>query len=229
MDGAAANGHLEVVHFLHENRDEGCTSAAMDGAVVNRHLEVVQYLREHQYEGCSSGTIADAVKNARFETLQLLCEHRGSNPSLEPAFQLAAELRRLKYVKYLYELDPACVSSADIVNKAAANGFLELIKFFHVHDSHFQFTSDAMHHAAINDHLNIVKFLHEHRSEGCNVSTLLQCDERGHARVLEFLCTSRPMKKPVRAIATAKKEERIVLAAKLERNDSTANTPYVYR
>ncbi len=44
MDRAAANGHLEVVRWLHANRTEGCTTSAMDDAAKNGHLEVVQWL-----------------------------------------------------------------------------------------------------------------------------------------------------------------------------------------
>lgn len=233
FDRAVANDHLEIVQFLHENQYKRWTSAAMDGAVVNRHIEVVQFLHDNRYEGCSSQALVDAVKNSEFEALQLLCEHRGDNSSIEPALQLAAELAKLKYVRFLYnELSPAhlfLATSAAIVTKAAASGFLELIRFFHTHDQHFQFSRDAMHSAAVNGHLSIVKFLHEHRSEGCNVNTLFQCDERGHARILEFFCSSRPMAKPVRAIAKAKKQGRVVLAAMLERCASTAKKAYVYR
>lgn len=32
MDNSAANGHLDAVKWLHENRSEGCTKFAMDGA-----------------------------------------------------------------------------------------------------------------------------------------------------------------------------------------------------
>jgi len=48
MDSAARNGHLEVVKFLHENRTEGCSFAAMDLAAENGHMEVVEYLKEKQ-------------------------------------------------------------------------------------------------------------------------------------------------------------------------------------
>ncbi|KAG3144679.1 hypothetical protein PI126_g14057 [Phytophthora idaei] len=41
MDEAAANGHLRVVQWLHENRDEGCTTVATNAA-SNGHLSVVQ-------------------------------------------------------------------------------------------------------------------------------------------------------------------------------------------
>jgi len=52
MDGAAANGHLNVVQWLQQNRTEGCTEAAMDGAASNGFLEAVQWLHENRTEGC---------------------------------------------------------------------------------------------------------------------------------------------------------------------------------
>lgn len=40
MDEACKNGHLEVVEWLHQNRQEGCTGGAMDMAASHGHLEV---------------------------------------------------------------------------------------------------------------------------------------------------------------------------------------------
>lgn len=64
-DHAAANGHLETVKWLHENRTEGCTRYAMTDAAGNGHLETVQWLHRNRDEGCGrgamvrSGAIAD--------------------------------------------------------------------------------------------------------------------------------------------------------------------------
>lgn len=44
MDEAAKNGHLDVVTWLHENRQEGCTGGAMDMAGRHGHLEVTSWL-----------------------------------------------------------------------------------------------------------------------------------------------------------------------------------------
>lgn len=40
MDEAAKNGHLDVIKWLHEKRQEGCTGGAMDMAGRHGHLEV---------------------------------------------------------------------------------------------------------------------------------------------------------------------------------------------
>ncbi|CAM9826875.1 unnamed protein product [Laminaria digitata] len=54
MNGAAYNGHLEVVKWLHENRTEGCTTSAMDVSAMHGHLEVVQWLAANRPEGCTT-------------------------------------------------------------------------------------------------------------------------------------------------------------------------------
>ncbi|EQC32473.1 hypothetical protein SDRG_09800 [Saprolegnia diclina VS20] len=51
MDGAAMNGHSDVVLFLHSARTEGCTIAAATAAAVNGHASVVRFLLEQRTEG----------------------------------------------------------------------------------------------------------------------------------------------------------------------------------
>lgn len=46
MDGAAATGELELIQWLHNNRNEGCSRAAFINAAVNRHLTVLEWLYE---------------------------------------------------------------------------------------------------------------------------------------------------------------------------------------
>ncbi|MHB1953345.1 MAG: ankyrin repeat domain-containing protein [Sulfobacillus sp.] len=53
MDCAAANGHLPIVTFLHQNRTEGCTKNAIDRAAENGHLPVVTFLHQNRTEGCT--------------------------------------------------------------------------------------------------------------------------------------------------------------------------------
>ena len=51
---ASANGHLETVKWLHENRKEGCTKWAMNWAARYDHLDVVIWLHENRHEGCTT-------------------------------------------------------------------------------------------------------------------------------------------------------------------------------
>lgn len=234
MNGAATNGHLDVVKYLHENELGGCSKAAVDGAVKNGHVEVVKFLLENRHEGFTRNAVLSAVTTTRFDILKLLCAH-DSTETIRAGLPLAVELGNLVFAKYLCEAGDisACqIPREDLVNSAASSGRLDMIKLFNEH-AHFRFTVKAMHNAAISNHLPIVKFLHEHRSEGCKVDTIFECESRGHTKVLDFLCSRRPMAKPETAIARAKRENRMLLAARLERHlvlagASTTKT-YEYR
>lgn len=130
---AAANGHLDVVRFLLENRRACLTyhyqhkhPTPMDLAATNGHLDIVQYLHEsrwdgvvftrhtsvvqflhiHHLEGCSSQAMVDAVKNAQLQTLQLLCEYRGTASSVKHALQLAVKLGLVDFAKLLCDANP---------------------------------------------------------------------------------------------------------------------------
>ncbi|KAG6949095.1 hypothetical protein JG688_00014782 [Phytophthora aleatoria] len=66
MDKAAANGHWEVVKWLHEKRSEGCTMAALDGTASNGHLDVVKWLFANRSEGCTINAIENALKTVTY-------------------------------------------------------------------------------------------------------------------------------------------------------------------
>ncbi|KDO28659.1 hypothetical protein SPRG_06514 [Saprolegnia parasitica CBS 223.65] len=72
MDYAAANGHLEVVQFLHFNRTEGCTTYALDRAIYNGHFDVVCFLIEHRMEGASPNILDRAAADSRIDIDQYL-------------------------------------------------------------------------------------------------------------------------------------------------------------
>ena len=49
MNRASANGHLDVVKWLHFNRSEGCTTYAIDFAAANGHLDIVKWLHQNRF------------------------------------------------------------------------------------------------------------------------------------------------------------------------------------
>jgi Ankyrin repeats (3 copies) len=51
MDWSALDGYLEVVQFLHFDRQEGCTQNAMNWAAEKGHLDVVKFLYHNRIEG----------------------------------------------------------------------------------------------------------------------------------------------------------------------------------
>jgi hypothetical protein len=48
---AAANGHIDVIHFLLLNRTEGNAQQALHSAIVNGQIKVVEFLLEHHTKG----------------------------------------------------------------------------------------------------------------------------------------------------------------------------------
>ncbi|CAM9941389.1 unnamed protein product, partial [Ectocarpus sp. 12 AP-2014] len=78
MDGAAENGSLEVVKWLHYNRQEGCTGDAIFLAAKTGHADVVQWLLRHRTERCPANrNIMDWVANhGNLKVLKVLHEAR---------------------------------------------------------------------------------------------------------------------------------------------------------
>lgn len=60
---AAAQGHLEMVAYLHRSREEGTTTEALDSAATSGHLEVVKFLHENRREGCTTRAVNGAASN----------------------------------------------------------------------------------------------------------------------------------------------------------------------
>ncbi|KAH9130065.1 hypothetical protein LEN26_008897 [Aphanomyces euteiches] len=75
MAFASAVGSLDVVKFLHENRQEGCTTKAMDVACTNGHLGIVKFLFEHRKERCSSRALSQAIYCGHLNIVKFLLEN----------------------------------------------------------------------------------------------------------------------------------------------------------
>ncbi|KAE9093729.1 hypothetical protein PF007_g18019 [Phytophthora fragariae] len=121
IDGAAGNGHLEVVQYLHgfpnssdlasrkrKRGDESairsvptCTEAAMNAAASHGHLAVVQWLHENRTEGCSTVAMDDAAASGHLRVLQWLHEHR-TEGCTTAAMKNAARYGHLEVVRWLH-------------------------------------------------------------------------------------------------------------------------------
>ncbi|KAF1795508.1 Ankyrin repeat-containing domain [Phytophthora cactorum] len=86
MNGAAGNGHLEIVKWLHRTRDEvvprtlpGTGTFApetMDIAAQIGHLPIVRWLHENRSEGCTTCALDSAASNSHLSVVLFLLEHR---------------------------------------------------------------------------------------------------------------------------------------------------------
>ncbi|RLN89877.1 hypothetical protein BBJ28_00019581 [Nothophytophthora sp. Chile5] len=184
MDGAAANNHLDVVQWLHNNRAEGCSTDAMDLAGSNGHLEMVQWLHQHRTEGCSVRAMDLAASNGHLEMVQWLHQNRAEGCTAK-AMNGAARGGHLAVVQWLHA--HTCVGcTTETMDVAACNGHIEIVKWLHEHRSE-GCTSAAMDGAARSGHLGVVKWLHTNRSEGCTTDAMDLAAEEGHLRVVQWL------------------------------------------
>lgn len=76
IDKAAAGGYLDVVQWLHKNRQEGCSIRAMNHAALHGHLHVVKWLHENRKEGCTNNAMDNAAKNGHLDVVKFLHENR---------------------------------------------------------------------------------------------------------------------------------------------------------
>ncbi|KAF0696984.1 Aste57867_12297 [Aphanomyces stellatus] len=216
IDGAARNGHLDVLRFLHMHTKATCTTDAMDLAAMNGHLEVVQFLQIERQEGCTHWAIDTAAGNGHENVVRFLHSHGA--PCTTDAMNRAARNGHLEVVRFLHtHRQEGCTTRA--VEWAAMNGHLDVVQFLHLnrpegcttnamddaacfghlnvvrflHENRTEgCTTYAMNYAATNGHLEVVRFLHEHRPEGCTTLALDQAYRNGHAKVVQFLRKHRP-------------------------------------
>ena len=85
MDLAAANGHLDLVQWLHENRSEGCSTAALNGAAKNCFIDVVKWMVVNRLNSCDlveargcCGTQVDSAPIAAFLWSQIKKKRSGA-------------------------------------------------------------------------------------------------------------------------------------------------------
>ncbi|KDO28583.1 hypothetical protein SPRG_06439 [Saprolegnia parasitica CBS 223.65] len=157
MDKAAANGHLEVVGFLHSARGEGCTVRAMTDAAANGHLEVVRFLHFNRTEGCTTRALDGAICNGHLAIARFLIEHRSEGASLN-ILDEAAGNGHLEIVQYLHNLGSfGCTVGA--VDKAAAGGHFDVVQFLLNNRSEGCSRADVVTRALTNGHLQTAKSL----------------------------------------------------------------------
>ena len=156
MDKAAANGHLEVVAFLHSHRREGCTVFAMDTAAAEGHLDVVTFLHFNRTEGCTVDALNKTISNGHLDVVRFLIEHRTEGAS--PILDEAATKGHFDVVQYLHSLGTFGWTLA-AVDGAARFGHLEIVQFLLTHRSESCSREDVVTGALAFGHLQTAEYL----------------------------------------------------------------------
>ncbi|RLN25915.1 hypothetical protein BBJ28_00025605 [Nothophytophthora sp. Chile5] len=193
VNSAAKNGHLAVLEWLFGNHDHVYWGGdEMYYAVANNHLDVAKFLNEHTASSADEMYLRDekclldeAALHGDLVMLKWLYEERGDYLSYEGVMR-AVDRGFLDAVQYMCTTVESVVQASDLrMDKAAANGHLEMIRW--LHDQNAWCTRQAMNRAAANGHLEIVKFLHANRSEGCSTDAMDSAAENGHLETVEWL------------------------------------------
>ncbi|KAJ3103136.1 hypothetical protein HDU97_010344 [Phlyctochytrium planicorne] len=139
--------------------------------------------------------------NSRPEPDVYFCKESSSEPEPTP-LDCAVIGGYLDSVKYLFEIQRTeCFSN--IMDFAALEGHLSIVKFLHAHPEQGLCTQMAMDEAASAGHLEIVKFLHFNRNEGCTTLAMDDAAESGHLHIVSFLHFNRTEGCTAKAIDSA--------------------------
>ncbi|KAF0697555.1 Aste57867_11766 [Aphanomyces stellatus] len=188
LDGAAAANHLAVVAFLDENRRDGATTAAMDLAATNGHLDMIRYLHTYRREGCTTKAMDGAAANGHLEVVQFLHECRPEGCTTR-AMEQAATHGHLDVVVFLHDhRTEGCRVQA--VDGAASHGHVDVVEWLLANRTEGLSTA-AMDGAAANGHLAMVEWLHNHRNEGCTTKAINHAATNGHLEVVQWLAANR--------------------------------------
>jgi hypothetical protein len=89
-----------------------------------------------------------------------------------------------------------------VMDKAASEGHLEVVKWLHAHRSE-GCSSYAMNLAASNGHLEVLRWLHRSQTEGWTTRTMDYAAAGGHLDIVKWLYESRTEKYTVTAMTSA--------------------------
>lgn len=166
MDEAAANGHCDVVEWLHRHRNEGCTTKAMDGAASGGHLDILKLLHYERTEGCTTNAMDMAASHGHLHVVKFLHFNRAEGCTTQ-AMDSAAACGRLGIVKFLhFNRSEGCTT---VAIDSALN--LETLEFLHQNRTE-GCTSRAFKTATIDGDLATLDWLYERKQELLDVEVL---------------------------------------------------------
>ncbi|KYR03031.1 hypothetical protein DLAC_11444 [Tieghemostelium lacteum] len=183
---AFEQSNLEMLEFLFNH---GKLSFGLDFEFICQSVEVVNFLKKNMKLFFNEDILAQyLVQYARDNNMEMIeYIYNSTNYKLNEIcdpdiMDNAASNGNLKLLKFLhYNTNQGCSTNA------MDNGSLEVVKFLHENRSEGCTT-----YAMDNGSLEVVKFLHENRSEGCSIKALCKPDESKYQEVLQYLLTNRP-------------------------------------
>ncbi|EFA82745.1 hypothetical protein PPL_04440 [Heterostelium album PN500] len=159
---ASANRNIELVKWLHENRTEGCYRSAINNASANGDLELVEWIHKNRTEGCSGRAVNQASLNGHLSVVQFLCENYIDNikDQILDALIYAASKGNLDIVKYLL-FHPLTVANQSI-NRVFNSDYPEIIDFlFKERKIHYNIKPSKLYNIIANGCVHSFKTIHQ--------------------------------------------------------------------
>ncbi|KAF0714868.1 hypothetical protein As57867_003636, partial [Aphanomyces stellatus] len=187
LDDAAEHGLLELVQRMHGD-GATCTTKAMSGAAGNGHLEIVKFLHTHRTEGWASETVTLAAWGGHVAVLAYLLHHRPHEVNLPMALKGAAANGHIDALQFLRSM--AVAASVDYrltLDDAARNGHLSMVKYLHGLEAAVLCSDQAVTSAATCGHEGVVRFLMQHRTESASPEAVQKALMWGHCSIARYL------------------------------------------
>ncbi|KAE8903659.1 hypothetical protein PF003_g12344 [Phytophthora fragariae] len=156
MDGAAANGRLDILRRLHSERGEGCSSSAFIGAASNGHVEVLKWLYQF-YRQLRQGLqeITEATKHGHLDTVQFLLRFtRLERLDREQMLVTAAANGHVAVVRVFLG---GILSANGALEAAAANGHVAVVQL--LLNTCYPYAKKALEKAIEGGHIDTIEVL----------------------------------------------------------------------
>eukprot|EP01133_Synstelium_polycarpum_P013084 gene13084-15390_t len=126
IENLAANGRLDVIRYLFDNRSEGTSQEGWDRAIGNGHLDVAEYLASKGFTGTPKSFVL-AAGNGKLPMVKYL-HTKGLHAATKKAIDYAAGGGHLDVVVFLHnERTEGCTNVA--LESAARKGHIEVCQF----------------------------------------------------------------------------------------------------
>lgn len=211
MDIAATRGYFDIVSFLHERRSEGCTFSALEGVVRAGNLQMVQWLFANYKEIFEASGYYPMTLAAIHGHLHVVkwLLENQSEDCTINAVDIAAKFGHFDIVKFLIE-NRSEGHTTEAVDNAASNGHLEILKYF-VCTRHMHCNDRAVEKAAANGHFHILLWLRMRGYSNFSENTLTEAVTSGHLRIVKYLCVQCKLRVSNQLLAVAEARNDFVM------------------
>jgi hypothetical protein len=128
VDYACCQGHFDIVKYLLENRNEGCTTWAMDWAALYNRLDILEYLHNKK-KYCTFRAMNFAATNGNLEIVTWLHVNRIEGCTKD-AMNEAFFGGHIDVIKFLHENRTEEFDNKDALQDAIKNKHFDVVEWY---------------------------------------------------------------------------------------------------